>query len=316
VIKIEYNQSDFEEVLRHLGRQLKVKIRNQTLVFPEDVATGTMRFVELYNGLQVMISDYIVHADLLIQRKKSNREFLSLRFDELMADAKDEKGKTSVVLTNTKFDWMFLCTTGMHVYSVNIRLDKRWLDNFFSTSDEGEAINKYLALKISSFHYDVMDTEYGQWFRDIIDSKNEESVSSIITNNRIMLLLERFFTRIYEKMNASQFTMRVSSDDIVRIKQVESLLLEDFSMPAPSLDHLARIAAMSSSKLKAVFKEIYGMPIFQYYQKQRMQKAKAMLLSKKYSVNQVGSEVGYSNLVNFNKAFEKTFQQLPNELIS
>jgi YesN/AraC family two-component response regulator len=47
-----------------------------------------------------------------------------------------------------------------------------------------------------------------------------------------------------------------------------------------------------------------------------MQKAKAMLLSKKYSVNQVGSEVGYSNLVNFNKAFEKTFQQLPNELIS
>src|SRR6478672_4792872 len=102
-----------------------------------------MQFVELYNGIQLMISDYTVHSDLLIQRKKSNREMYSLRFDELKND-KEEKGKASVVLTNTKFDWMFLCTTGMKVNSVNIRLEKKWVDQFLGVSEQGESINKYL----------------------------------------------------------------------------------------------------------------------------------------------------------------------------
>src|SRR6476469_8787560 len=274
-----------------------------------------MQFIELYNGVQLMVSDYVVHTDLLIQRKKSNREMYSLRFDELRND-KDEKGKASVVLTNTKFDWMFLSTAGMKVNSVNIRLERKWLDHFLNISEQGESINKYLALKASSFQYDAMDTEYAQWFRDILLNKEDEKLNSMIVNNRIMLLIERFFTRIYNKVNAAQFTMRVSADDISRIKEVETLLVQDFSVPPPSLEHLARVAAMSSSKLKTVFKEIYGIPIFQYYQKQRMQKAKAMLQSKKYTVGQVGSEVGYTSISNFNKAFEKSFQQLPNEIIN
>jgi AraC-like DNA-binding protein len=76
------------------------------------------------------------------------------------------------------------------------------------------------------------------------------------------------------------------------------------------------MAVMSPSKLKNSFKEIYGLPVYQYYQKHRMNKAKAMLLSRKYSVREVGIEVGYSNLSNFAKAFRKSFDQLPSDLLS
>nr|WP_255551783.1 helix-turn-helix transcriptional regulator [Aridibaculum aurantiacum] len=75
------------------------------------------------------------------------------------------------------------------------------------------------------------------------------------------------------------------------------------------------MAAMSPSKLKNSFKEIYGMPVYQYYQKHRMNKAKAMLLSRKYSVKEVGMELGYSNLSNFAKAFKKSFDQLPSDIL-
>jgi AraC-like DNA-binding protein len=46
-----------------------------------------------------------------------------------------------------------------------------------------------------------------------------------------------------------------------------------------------------------------------------MNKAKAMLLSKKYNVKEVGMDLGYSNLSNFAKAFRKSFDQLPSDLL-
>jgi AraC-like DNA-binding protein len=77
---------------------------------------------------------------------------------------------------------------------------------------------------------------------------------------------------------------------------------------------LARIAAMSPSKLKILFKEVFGLPVNQYYQKHRMNKAKAMLLSKKYSVREAANELGFSSVSSFNKAFYKIFDELPSEI--
>ena len=96
---------------------------------------------------------------------------------------------------------------------------------------------------------------------------------------------------------------------------IEKELLKDFTSEPPGIVKLARMAAMSPSKLKSSFKEIYGLPVYQFFQKHRMNKAKSMLLSKKYNVRQVGVEVGYSNLSNFAKAFRKSFDQLPSDLL-
>ena len=141
------------------------------------------------------------------------------------------------------------------------------------------------------------------------------SLSNMVIQNRVMLLLERFFTRIYNKMNDMHFDVKLSNDDINSLKQVQGELVKDFSIEPPGIINLAKMAAMSPSKLKNSFKEIYGLPIYQYFQKHRMNKAKAMLLSRKYSVKEVGIEVGFSNLSNFAKAFKKSFDQLPSDLL-
>jgi AraC-like DNA-binding protein len=130
-----------------------------------------------------------------------------------------------------------------------------------------------------------------------------------------MLLLERFFAQIHKKMNDTHFDVKLSNDDITRLKEIQATLLKDYTVEPPGIAKLAKLAAMSPSKLKNSFKEVYGLPIYQYYQKHRMNKAKAMLLSKKYSVREVGMEVGFSNLSNFAKAFRKSFDQLPSDLI-
>ena len=88
----------------------------------------------------------------------------------------------------------------------------------------------------------------------------------------------------------------------------------NYLVTPPTIDELSRISAMSPTKLKNDFKNLYGFPIYVYYQKNRMIKAKALLLTSKYSIKEVGVMVGYSNLSHFANTFKKEFNILPSEV--
>jgi AraC-like DNA-binding protein len=282
-----------------------------------------MKLAELPNGLQCIISDYTVHQDTLFQRTKINEPFFTLRFDEVMVP--DEKGnttnvssnaiRTAVFLGSAKFDWLFLVNSKTKVKGVNIFFSKEWLEKFVGIESVGDMIKKYLNLKMSAFNYEPMDMEYKRLLAEILSIRVDPTFETLVIQNRIMLLLERFFAQIHKKMNDTHFDVKLSNDDITRLKEIQATLLKDYTVEPPGIAKLAKLAAMSPSKLKNSFKEVYGLPIYQYYQKHRMNKAKAMLLSKKYSVREVGMEVGFSNLSNFAKAFRKSFDQLPSDLI-
>ncbi len=312
-------------MLRYFAEVLQAKLKNNTLILPEEVGEGYMKLIELPNGLQGIISNYTVKQDLLLTRTKINKDFFTLRFDEvLIPENFVEVGdlpagvspvRSAVFLGSTKFDWMFLSTKGTVVKGVNILFSKQWLEHFLEVESVGDMIKKYLSLRMSAFNYEPMDMEYKRILGEIVQPGVNSTFETLIIQNRVMMLLERFFTRIYYKMSVSHFDVKLSNEDISRLKEVEKELIKDFSIEPPNINRLAQMAAMSPSKLKMSFKEIYGLPVYQFFQKHRMQKAKAMLLSKKYSVRAVGIEVGYVNLSNFAKAFKKSFDQLPSDLL-
>ncbi len=314
-------------MLRFFANAFQTKIQGNTLQLPEAVGTGYMKLIELPNGLQGILSDYTVHQDLLLTRTKITDDFYTLRFDEVLIPEVQAEGnipklamhvapvRSAVFLGSTKFDWMFFSTKGTRVKGINILFSRQWLEKFLEAENVGDMIKKYLSLKMSAFNYEPMDVEYKRFLAEIIGSQSDPALETLVIQNRIMLLLERFFTRIYHKMSDMHFDVKLSNGDINQLKEIERELVKDFSVEPPAIPQLARMAAMSPSKLKNSFKEIYGLPVYQYYQKHRMNKAKAMLLSRKYSVKEVGMELGYSNLSNFAKAFRKSFDQLPSDLL-
>lgn len=327
MLKIDFNHIDYHEMLSHYASQFKTKVKNHTLTLPKEIGEGYMKIIDLPNGLQGILSDYIVHTDLILNRTKNSHDYFTLRFDEVFIPEAFEITETNYVpvgvspvrsavyLGSTKYDWMFYSTQGTRVKGINILFSKQWLQQFVEVESVGDIIKKYLSLKMSAFNYEPMDVEYKRILGEILNANTNSAFDKLVVQNRIMLLLERFFTRIYYKMSDTHFDVKMSNDDINSLKMVEKELLKDFTSEPPGITKLARMAAMSPSKLKSSFKEIYGLPIYQYFQKHRMNKAKSMLLSKKYNVRQVGVEVGYSNLSNFAKAFRKSFDQLPSDLL-
>ncbi len=326
MLEIDYSYTNYDELLQFFAATFKVKIKNNVLQLPDHIGNGYMKLIELPNGLQGIVSDYTANTDLRFNWLKINQDCFILRFDEANipethhADIEDQpeaamQVRSAVFLASSRYDWIFLCKKGTTIKGVNILFTKEWLEQFLKVENVGDIIRKYLNLRLTALNHEPMDIEYKRLLNEIVQVKGDTDYETMIIQNRVMLLLERFFTRTYYKMSDLHFNVKLSNEVITRLANVERELLKDFSADPKSIPELAKMAAMSPSKLKNSFKEIYGLPVYQYFQKKRMHKAKAMLVSRKYTVREVGMEVGYSNLSNFAKAFKKSFDQLPSDLL-
>jgi len=70
---------------------------------------------------------------------------------------------------------------------------------------------------------------------------------------------------------------------------------------------------MSPSKLKRLFKQIFGNSIFSYYQEFRIQEAARLLKEEKLSVSDAGYRMGFTNLSHFSRVFEEHLGMKPKQ---
>jgi AraC-like DNA-binding protein len=80
-----------------------------------------------------------------------------------------------------------------------------------------------------------------------------------------------------------------------------------------SLSILARMACMSISKLKYVFKAVYGCNISEYLNEHRLAQAKKLLQDNRISVTSIANSVGYKTTSAFTKMFKEKTGILPSE---
>lgn len=325
MFSFEYHSYNYRQIINELADSLGVPIRNCTLHYPESFATGYSMCIELPNGLQAIVSDYILNENYFLKRNKSPEEYYVLRYEEIsIADELTLKidGDTlstrnehhaAIFLTSTLFDISYLGRKGSSLKGIHVIFSREWLAENLKITDPDEVLTAYLNLRTASFTMEPIDNEYRKYFTEILHADQDSPLLIATIQNRISLLIERFFSRLYERSRSVIANPKISRHDVQQLMHVESILTRDVHHRPPTIDQLALEAAMSSAKLKKLFKEVYGTSIYAYYQKQRMNVARDMLLSGDFTVKEVGLQVGYSNLSNFAAAFRKEFKLLPSE---
>ncbi len=103
-------------------------------------------------------------------------------------------------------------------------------------------------------------------------------------------------------------------EDRSKIEKARSILLEQLDAPI-TIRELARKVAMNECYLKKGFKAMYGTTIYDYFQKERMEKARGLLYEKGMSVSEVAMMMGYSCISHFSTAFKKHTGLKPCELL-
>ncbi len=98
------------------------------------------------------------------------------------------------------------------------------------------------------------------------------------------------------------------------IIKAHKLLLEDISKKPLSIQMLAIAVAINEFKLKAGFKQLFGLTIFDCLHEARMEKARELLLTTNEPIKYICVLSGYPRMTNFITAFRKRFGYTPGSM--
>ena len=327
VLEISHNNSDFVSLVQVMARSFQVQPEGNSLRIPERVGNGFSAAFNLPDGLSVLISDGYLNEGLVLHRYAASQQYFILQFNESFNNndnsrkAADEQHiyniqDTAILLTSSLMDTRFIFPPKVRIRSVRIIFGNDYLNSSIGNEMSDKFLSNYFSMLLKGQNLELIGTDYRVIMDELIKEKLEHPLRIKFIYNRATLLIEKLVTGFISKLEKNKQVIKLKDDEVNRLIKIESLLVKDFSAAPPVIAALSKIAAMSPTKLKKDFKTMYGLPVYEYYQKNRMMRAKALLMEGCYAIKEVGMMVGYSNLGHFAGSFKKEFGVLPSEMNS
>jgi len=139
-----------------------------------------------------------------------------------------------------------------------------------------------------------------------------ESASKLFYQGKTYEILSLYYSE--RSPNTENCPFLNDQETVRKIKHAKEHLLKNADEP-PSLKELAKFAGLNEYQLKAGFKEIYGNSVFGYLLDHKLDHARVLLDTKKYQVNEVAYQLGYTNPSHFIAAFKKKFGMTPKKYL-
>ncbi|MBS1512538.1 MAG: helix-turn-helix transcriptional regulator [Bacteroidetes bacterium] len=316
-----YRQGDYEQWITTFGQFLDITPTQNKIEYPKHIADGYAAAKVIEPGLSYRTVQYTLNLDVAYHRQPTNELHIILYFYELFFEEKvsftagntliesNDKYYSIALMTNSTVSQSLQLKKGTTVRGVSVQLSEAWLKE--NTRDFSTA--KLETIRQKDCVTGFINAKHRNLVNEILDNAGNSFFPELFIKSRVLRLTEQFLTGVCAR-GLHHSTPLSNPKDFQALVKVEHLLLKNFSADFPSIESLAKTAYMSESKLKKLFKKAYGMAIYQYYQKNRMHKAKELLVSRKHSVSQVGAMLGYQNMSNFSAAFKKEFSCLPSEV--
>lgn len=328
MIEVNYNNSDYTSLGQMLVRQYGLQVDGKILRMPKNLGEGFAVAYSLPDDLSVIVSDTILNDDLIFHRQATaNQHYFILQFNESFTKSDDHGAteskeqhlynirKNAVLLTSSLMEAKFFIPKNIRIRSVRIILGSDVLNNYIGKEIADKFLSNYFSMLLKNRNPELIGTDYRVLMDELIKENIDHPLRIKFIYNRVMMMIEKLVTGFLGKLENNNQFIKLKDDEINRLIKVESLLVKDYSGVPPTIAALSKIAAMSPTKLKRDFKAMYGLPIYEYYQKNRMIRARSLLLEGKYAIKEVGIMVGYSNLGHFAGSFRKEFGLLPSEVV-
>lgn len=316
-----YQHEDYEKWVKDFSKLIATNTVATNIKYPEHFGEEYAKGKLIEPGLCYRIVDYTLNEDIEYQSYASKHFTLSIYFYELTYSepAYCKIGETIIesndnfysaaIMTNSFIEQNLKLKKGTHIKGVSVQIDEAWLkkniSNFTPANldlfKQKDCVVDFITARHRKILYDILNC-----------SSASTSLPELFVKSRVMRLTAQFLDRFCSR-GLNYLPEFINLKDFQAMIKVEHLLLKNYAANFTSIESLAKAVFMSESKLKKLFKQSYGMAIYQYYQKNRMHKAKELLAKGKHSISETGAILGYQNMSNFSAAFKKEFGHLPSE---
>ncbi len=320
---MQLEKPDFTDLLYLLANDFKARVSNLQFAVNSAFGKGYFWAAKLPSGITIIVSDTCLKENLRVERLEGVEHYFSLQFNEEVADEtdvtikskrNDQEFQSFVKLSHTLVPETFVFPASKRLRSVKFFFNKKHLSSLLSKQAFEDVFNQHFPMEMKNENGEPIATEYRVMLDDLWTDNINQPLKLHYIQNRVLLLLEKYIVKLHYRRDMQGKKVKRNADETLRLMKVEALLVKNFTINPPTIDELARISAMSNTKLKKDFKTLYGLPIYGYFQKNWMLKAKSLLALSEYTIKEVGQMVGYSNLSHFANTFKKQFGFLPSEI--
>jgi len=310
-------QQTIPNILKKFAQLLGTEVKNR-IEIPPTFGKGYCAGFVFNEHIRMIISNYELNEDIVIENPETKipGKMIFFKFQniiplpETLQNEKPLQSIPSVLIATSRMNTDEVISIHTTTATINIEVDTNYLNKPFELSKKSPILQSLLQntqpLLFEQMIYPSL--------QKVVDEMVTESVDETFELFFLRIKAEELICRLLmelEKRNEKHL-YPLNIHDIQAIYKVKEQMLEHLEIP-PMIKALAVCAHMSPSKLKRLFKQIFGNSIFSYYQEFRMKEAARLLKEEKLSVSNAGYQLGFTNLSHFSRVFNKHIGMKPKQ---
>ncbi|WP_306350657.1 helix-turn-helix domain-containing protein [Flavobacterium sp. '19STA2R22 D10 B1'] len=309
-------QQTVPNVLKSLAELLGTEVINGRVEIPEKYGNGYCAGFVFNGHIRILILNYELHEEIVLENPDVNNlgKMILFKFQHIFPKTEIESTENqlklipSVLIGTSRMNTDVIIPIDTKTEAINIDVDANYLNELLYTSEKSPILQSLLEntqpLLFEQMVFPSLQKIVDEMITESVDETFEVFFMRIKAEELICRLLMELVKRDEKHIYA------LNGNDVQIIYKVRERILTHLDVP-PILQELAVSSNMSPTKLKRLFKQIFGNSIFNYYQEFRMKEAARFLKEEKLSVSEVGYRLGFTNLSHFSRMFEQHMGMKP-----
>ena len=304
-------QFDF---LAAFAKKFDLPLDGDRLMIPPAMGVGSIRRIAISAGLKLIVHRYKLKEDFILNRvgTEAPNDLVSVIFHSNESTASVDTGDNAHPLSRSTAFAIQIASTDLNsqirfpantdIYFLVVGIKKDALGELLAIRHPNNVVQTILAEAQGFLFYESMSVEVFKLVKQVTDAGEDNALSDLYYRLKIQELLYLVFEKLQKR--ESERHSAIHRNDGEKLLLVRTAILADLSLP-PSLPALAKMAGMGETKMKDLFKQVFGDTIYNYYQQARMEEAAFLLKHGGLSVSEVGYQLGFTNLSHFGRLFER-----------
>lgn len=284
------------------------------------------RIINFKRGIRIVARDVTATEELSVDYSHPLPENATMGAVSLIGTSLSRLYDTGVALThhNSNFHWGHVPgERAASVYPAGKRFTMLYLSithelidpEIYRESRQDNPLLPYLLGSSCGVYESEGDTaECSRLLDSLLRNPLESPLDWLSGEAMVLDLLYRLLSRETEKpAEAPARTEKLSHQERTLIYYAREVLLKDLDAP-PTIPDLAEATGINECKLKQQFKEVFGLPIYEYLRRYRVEKAVKLIESGFCSVTEAALSVGYTNPSALSRAVQQIYGVAPQEI--
>ena len=307
------------QVLNRFASLLGTQVKDGRVEIPQKFGSGYCSGFILNKYIRLFVFNYELDNELVIEDPDINAlsRTILFKFQNIFpvkatksAHLSHSRLVPTVLIATRKINADLTIPIHSNKAIINIEIDSDYLNGLFDLVDKKTVLHSLLQNTKPLLFEQIIYPDLEKIVEEIVFECAGEIFKHFFLRVKAEELVCRLLMEL-EKRDEKQLH-HLKDRDIESIYKIKTLILLDLQT-VPVIKELAVYAGMSPTKLKRLFRQIFGDSIFSYYQKFRMKEAAFLMKEGKLSVSEVGYKLGFSNLGHFSRVFKEHNSMKPKE---